>query len=95
MAVSNNKPQKKISVHYMDDTTILTKQNRCFKVITELNQCEEVSEATIIYYFKHKVSGLVTGQVEEFYPSSKSYGQVEMFIFLVYILVIRSLVKNT
>ena len=42
--------EKIISVHYMDDTTIIIKQNRCFKeVIKELAQYEEASEAKVYY----------------------------------------------
>ena len=51
--------EKIISVHYMDDTTIIIKQNRCFKeVIKELAQYEEASEAKVNY---SKTQGLWTG----------------------------------
>ena len=42
--------EKIISVHYMDDATIIIKQNRCFKeVIKELTDYEEASGAKINY----------------------------------------------
>ena len=51
--------EKIISVHYMDDTTIIIKQNRCFKeVIKELELYEEASEARVNY---KKTKGLWTG----------------------------------
>ena len=51
--------EKIVSVHYMDDTTIIIKQNRCFKeVIKELTLYEEASEAKVNY---KKTKGLWTG----------------------------------
>ena len=51
--------EKIVSVHYMDDTTIIIKQNRCFKeVIKELEQYEEATEARVNY---KKTKGLWTG----------------------------------
>ena len=51
--------EKIVSVHYMDDTTIIIKQNRCFKeVIKELNMYEEATEARVNY---KKTKGLWTG----------------------------------
>ena len=51
--------EKIISVHYMDDATIIIKQNRCFKeVIKELTDYEEASGAKINY---EKTKGLWTG----------------------------------
>ena len=51
--------EKIVSVHYMDDTTIIIKQNRCFKeVIKELRLYEEASEARVNY---KKTKGLWTG----------------------------------
>ena len=51
--------EKIVSVHYMDDTTIIIKQNRCFKeVIKELELYEEASEARVNY---KKTKGLWTG----------------------------------
>ena len=51
--------EKIVSVHYMDDTTIMIKQNRCFKeVIKELSQYSEASEAKVNY---SKTKGLWTG----------------------------------
>ena len=48
-----------MSTHYMDDTTIIIKQNRCFKeVIKELGEYEEATEAKINY---EKTKGLWTG----------------------------------
>ena len=51
--------EKIISTNYMDDTTIIIKQNRCFKeVIKELEQYEEASEAKVNY---KKTTGLWVG----------------------------------
>ena len=51
--------EKIVSVHYMDDTTIIIKQNRCFKeVIKELSQYSEASEAKVNY---SKTKGLWAG----------------------------------
>ena len=51
--------EKIVSVHYMDDTTIIIKQNRCFKeVIKEFRSYEEASEAKVNY---RKTKGLWTG----------------------------------
>ena len=51
--------EKIVSTHYMDDTTIIIKQNRCFKeVIKELGEYEEATEAKINY---KKTTGLWTG----------------------------------
>ena len=42
--------EKIVSLHYMDDTTIIIKQNRCFKeVIKELESYEEATEAKANY----------------------------------------------
>ena len=51
--------EKFVSAHYMDDSTIIIKQNRCFKeVIKELSDYEEASGAKINY---KKTKGLWTG----------------------------------
>ena len=51
--------EKIVSTHYMDDATIIIKQNRCFKeVIKELTEYEEASGAKINY---KKTKGLWTG----------------------------------
>ena len=51
--------EKIVSAHYMDDTTIIIKQNRCFKeVIKELSDYEEASDAKVNY---KKSKGLWTG----------------------------------
>ena len=51
--------EKIVSVHYMDDTTIIIKQNRCFKeVIKELELYEMATEAKVNYA---KTKGLWTG----------------------------------
>ena len=51
--------EKIISTHYLDDATIIIKQNRCFKeVIKELNQYEEASGSKVNY---KKTKGLWTG----------------------------------
>ena len=51
--------EKIVSAHYMDDTTIIIKQNRCFKeVIKELTDYEEASSAKVNY---KKSRGLWTG----------------------------------
>ena len=51
--------EKIVSVHYMDDATIIIKQNRCFKeVIKELNEYEDASGAKVNYDKSH---GLWTG----------------------------------
>ena len=51
--------EKIVSAHYVDDATIIIKQNRCFKeVIKELNDYEEASGAKINY---DKTKGLWTG----------------------------------
>ena len=51
--------EKIISTHYLDDTTIIIKQNRCFKeVIKEINEYEEASGAKINC---EKTKGLWTG----------------------------------
>ena len=51
--------EKIVSAHYMDDTTIIIKQNRCFKeVIKELSDYEEASGAKVNY---KKSKGLWTG----------------------------------
>ena len=42
--------EKIVSAHYMDDATIIIKQNRCFKeVIKEIQQYEEASGAKVNY----------------------------------------------
>ena len=42
--------EKIVSAHYMDDTTIIIKQNRCFKeVIKELELYEQATEAKVNY----------------------------------------------
>ena len=49
--------EKIVSAHYMDDATIIIKQNRCFKeVIKEIQQYEEASGAKV-YYKKLKGYG--------------------------------------
>ena len=51
--------EKFVSAHYMDDSTIIIKQNRCFKeVIKELSDYENASGAKINY---QKTKGLWTG----------------------------------
>ena len=51
--------EKFVSAHYMDDSTIIIKQNRCFKeVIKEISDYEEASGAKINY---KKTKGLWTG----------------------------------
>ena len=51
--------EKFVSAHYMDDSTIIIKQNRCFKeVIKELSDYEEATGAKINY---QKTKGLWTG----------------------------------
>ena len=51
--------EKIVSTHYMDDTTIIITQNRCFKeVIKELEIYEKASEAKVNYT---KTKGLWTG----------------------------------
>ena len=51
--------EKIVSAHYMDDSTIIIKQNRCFKeVIKELTEYEEASGAKMNY---SKTKGLWTG----------------------------------
>ena len=51
--------EKIVSAHYMDDTTIIIKQNRCFKeVIKELELYEKATEAKVNY---KKTKGLWTG----------------------------------
>ena len=51
--------EKIVSAHYMDDTTIIIKQNRCFKeVIKELTDYEDASGAKVNY---GKTKGLWTG----------------------------------
>ena len=51
--------EKIVSAHYMDDATIIIKQNRCFKeVIKELEAYENASEAKVNY---KKTKGLWTG----------------------------------
>ena len=51
--------EKIVSLHYMDDTTIIIKQNRCFKeVIKEIQLYEEATEAKVNY---KKTKGLWTG----------------------------------
>ena len=51
--------EKIVSAHYMDDATIIIKQNRCFKeVIKELTEYEEASGAKVNY---EKTKGLWTG----------------------------------
>ena len=53
------KVKKIVSAHYMDDATIIIKQNRCFKeVIKELEAYENASEAKVNY---KKTKGLWTG----------------------------------
>ena len=53
--------EKIVSAHYMDDTTIIIKQNRCFKeVIKELEQFEQATEARVDY---GKTKGLWVGTV--------------------------------
>ena len=55
----NIEGEKIVSAHYMDDTTIIIKQNRCFKeVIKELTDYEEASGAKVNY---EKTKGLWTG----------------------------------
>ena len=51
--------EKIVSAHYMDDATIIIKQNRCFKeVIKEIKQYEEASGAKVNY---KKTKGLWVG----------------------------------
>ena len=51
--------EKIVSAHYMDDTTIIIKQNRCFKeVIKEIELYEEASNAKVNY---EKTKGLWVG----------------------------------
>ena len=51
--------EKIVSAHYMDDTTIIIKQNRCFKeVIKELELYEDATEAKVNY---GKTKGLWVG----------------------------------
>ena len=51
--------EKIVSAHYMDDATIIIKQNRCFKeVIKDLAQYEEASGAKVNY---KKTKGLWVG----------------------------------
>ena len=51
--------EKIISAHYADDTTIIIRQNRCFKeVIKEIELYEEASGAKVNY---DKTNGLWTG----------------------------------
>ena len=51
--------EKFVSAHYMDDSTIIIKQNRCFKeVIKELSDYEDASGAKVNY---QKTKGLWTG----------------------------------
>ena len=51
--------EKIVSAHYMDDATIIIKQNRCFKeVIKEITDYEEASGAKVNY---GKTKGLWTG----------------------------------
>ena len=51
--------EKIVSAHYMDDTTITIRQNRCFKeVIKEISDYEEASDAKVNY---KKTKGLWTG----------------------------------
>ena len=51
--------EKIVSAHYADDTTIIIRQNRCFKeVIKEIEQYEEASGAKVNY---SKTKGLWTG----------------------------------
>ena len=55
--------EKIVSAHYMDDATIIIKQNRCFKeVIKELKEYEEASGAKVNY---NKTKGLWTGSWKE------------------------------
>ena len=55
----NIEGEKIISAHYMDDATIIIKQNRCFKeVIKELTEYEEASGSKVNY---NKTKGLWTG----------------------------------
>ena len=54
----NVEGEKIVSTHYMDDTTIINKQNRCFKeVIKELTDYEDASGAKVNY---SKTKGLWT-----------------------------------
>ena len=51
--------EKIVSAHYMDDATIIIKQNRCFKeVIKEISEYEEASGAKVNY---DKTKGLWAG----------------------------------
>ena len=51
--------EKIVSAHYADDTTIIIRQNRCFKeVIKEIKDYEEASDAKVNYT---KTKGLWTG----------------------------------
>ena len=51
--------EKIVSAHYMDDATIIIKQNRCFKeVIKELTEYEEASGSKVNY---EKTKGLWAG----------------------------------
>ena len=51
--------EKIVSAHYADDTTIIIRQNRCFKeVIKEIKEYEEASDAKVNYT---KTKGLWTG----------------------------------
>ena len=51
--------EKIISAHYLDDATIVIKQNRCFKeVIKEIREYEEATGAKVNY---NKTKGLWTG----------------------------------
>ena len=51
--------EKIVSAHYADDTTIIIRQNRCFKeVIKEIEDYEEASGAKVNY---NKTKGLWTG----------------------------------
>ena len=51
--------EKIVSAHYLDDATIIIKQNRCFKeVIKELTEYEQASGAKVNY---EKTKGLWTG----------------------------------
>ena len=55
----NVEGEKIVSAHYMDDTTIIIKQNRCFKeVIKELTDYEDASGAKVNY---GKTKGLWAG----------------------------------
>ena len=56
--------EKIVSAHYMDDSTIIIKQNRCFKeVIKELELYEQASGTKLIMV-KPKNHGREVGEVE-------------------------------